>query len=157
MQLTRYTDYALRVLIYLAHRKDRLATIREISDAYRISENHVMKIVHDLAKLGYIETLRGKGGGLKLARVAERINLGSVVRDTEETLHAVECLADDYAGSCGLAPDCKLKSALRAAQSAFMAELDRHTLKDLVPARAATVLRFYKPVAAAASGAATRR
>ena len=156
MQLTRYTDYALRVLIYLAHKKEKLTTIREISDAYRISENHVMKIVHDLAKLRYIDTLRGKGGGLKLARAPERINLGDVVRDTEDTLHAVECLADDYAGSCGLAPGCGLKSVLRDAQRAFMAELDRYTLKDLAPARSGTsLLRFYKP--ASASGVATRR
>jgi Rrf2 family transcriptional regulator, nitric oxide-sensitive transcriptional repressor len=103
MQLTRYTDYALRVLIYLAH-KGELATIGEISAAYKISENHVMKIVHGLAKSGYITTLRGKGGGMTLARPAEKINLGEVVRNTEETLHVVECLADAYDGGCCLAP-----------------------------------------------------
>jgi Rrf2 family transcriptional regulator, nitric oxide-sensitive transcriptional repressor len=133
MQLTKYTDYALRVLILLAH-KER-STIREIADAYRISENHLMKVVHSLAKLGYVETLRGKGGGLKLARAPERIGIGDVVRKTEETLYVVECLADDYAGDCCLNRSCKLKSVLRDAQNAFLGELDRYTLRDLLENR----------------------
>ena len=136
MQLTKHTDYALRVLMYLAHKGEALSTIREISELYGLSENHIMKIVNRLAKLGYVTTLRGKGGGLRLARAPERINVGEVVRHTEETLYVVECLAGNYAGDCGLAASCRLKSVLLDAQKAFFAELDRHTLKDLAPRRA---------------------
>lgn len=132
MQLTRYTDYALRVLIYLAHKGDELATISEISTAYAVSENHLMKIVHDLAKQGYITTLRGKGGGMRLARAPAEINLGEVVRNTEETLHVVECLANDYDGTCRLSPSCRLKSLLQEAHDAFFKHLDRYTVKDLI-------------------------
>lgn len=133
MQLTKFTDYALRVLILLAH--EPRSTIREIADTYRISENHLMKIVHTLGKAGYVETIRGKGGGLKLARSAERINIGDVVRTTEETLYAVECLSGNYSGDCRLARACKLKSILRDAQNAFMRELDQYTLHDLIAKR----------------------
>jgi Rrf2 family nitric oxide-sensitive transcriptional repressor len=133
MQLTKHTDYALRVLMWLAQRER--ATIREIAEGNRISENHLMKIVHGLAKLGYIETLRGKGGGLKLARSPREIGIGEVVRHTEQTLHAVECLADGYGGDCRYTRACRLKSILRDAQSAFLAKLDAYTLADLVPPR----------------------
>ncbi len=136
MQLTRYTDYALRVLIYLGHKNGELATISEISEAYQVSENHLMKIVHGLAKLGYITTLRGKGGGMKLARPAEDINLGEVVRNTEETLHVVECLAEGYEGGCRLAPSCTLKGVLSDAHDAFFRHLDQYTIRDLVGKRA---------------------
>jgi len=135
MQLTRYTDYALRVLIYLAHKEDELATISEISTAYGVSENHLMKIVHGLAKHGYITTLRGKGGGMRLARPPEEINLGEVVRSTEETLHVVECLAEGYEGGCRLAPTCRLKGVLQEAHDAFFQHLDRYTVKDLIGKR----------------------
>jgi Rrf2 family nitric oxide-sensitive transcriptional repressor len=146
MQLTKHTDYALRVLIYLAYKGDELATIREIAELYCISESHLMKIVHQLAKLGYVSTVRGKGGGLKLAREPERINVGEVIRDTEETLHIVECLADDYSGACQLAPACKLKSVLRDAHGAFFEHLGRFSLKDLAPRRTGTSpLRFHAP------------
>lgn len=144
MQLTKHTDYALRVLMYLAHKGDALSTIREISDLYRLPQNHLMKIVNRLARHGYVTTVRGKGGGLKLARPPERINVGEVVRNTEETLYVVECLAGDYAGDCGLAASCRLKSALLDAQKAFFAELDRYTLKDLAPRRAnASTVQFF--------------
>jgi Rrf2 family nitric oxide-sensitive transcriptional repressor len=147
MQLTRYTDYALRVLIYLAH-KEGLATISEISAAYKVSENHLMKIVHGLAKLGYITTLRGKGGGMKLARPAEKISLGEVVRNTEETLHVVECLADEYEGGCCLAPSCRLKGVLKEAHDAFFRHLDQYTIKDLIGKRAAFAPIQFHPSAA---------
>ena len=91
-----------------------------------------MKIVHGLGKQGYIETLRGKGGGLRLGRAPEAINLGAVVRDTEETLHVVECLADDYDGACRLTPSCRLKTVLQEAQDAFYRQLDGYTLRDLM-------------------------
>jgi Rrf2 family transcriptional regulator, nitric oxide-sensitive transcriptional repressor len=149
MQLTRYTDYALRVLIYLAH-KEELATINEISVAYKVSENHLMKIVHGLAKLGYINTLRGKGGGMKLARPADKINLGEVVRNTEETLHVVECLAEEYDGDCCLAPSCRLKGVLQEAHDAFFRHLDQYTIKDLIGKRATFApIHFHQTVASA--------
>lgn len=135
MQLTRYTDYALRVLIYLAHKDAALATIGELVSVYGVSENHLMKIVHGLAKLGYIRTLRGKGGGMRLALAPEQINLGEVVRNTEGTLHVVECLATGYKGGCRLDPSCKLKGVLQDAQDAFFGHLDRFTLRDLVGSR----------------------
>ena len=155
MQLTRYTDYALRVLIYLAH-KDDLATIGEISAAYRVSENHLMKIVHGLAKLGYVATLRGKGGGMKLARPAGQINLGEVVRDTEETLHVVECLADDYDNACKLAPNCRLKGVLKDAHDAFFHHLDQYTIADLVGRRAAFAPIHFPPKLPKTKGKARR-
>ncbi|MFZ5512063.1 MAG: Rrf2 family transcriptional regulator [Pseudomonadota bacterium] len=133
MQLTRFTDYALRVLIFLAGKGEELATIGEIARSYDISENHVMKIVHHLGRLGYITTLRGKGGGLRLGRPPEEIRLGDVVRDTEETLSVVECLAEGYAGDCRLLPGCRLKTILSEAQRAFLGHLDRYTLKDIAP------------------------
>lgn len=136
MQLTRYTDYALRVLIYLGHKGDELSTINEISEVYHVSENHLMKIVHGLGKLGYVTTLRGKGGGLKLGRPPEQIRLGQVVKDTEETLDLVECFAHDYQGDCRLTSNCRLKSVLADAQQAFFESLDQYTLRDLVAKRA---------------------
>lgn len=135
MQLTRFTDYALRVLIYLAYRDDELATIGEISASYDISHSHLMKIVQHLGKLGYVTTLRGKGGGLKLARPPEEINLGDVVRNTEETLNVMECLAEGYEEDCQLYKACKLKTVLHEAQQTFLAHLDKSTLKDLLVTR----------------------
>ena len=145
MQLTRHTDYALRVLIHLAYKGDELSTIREIADKHRISENHLMKVVNKLATLGYIITLRGKGGGMKLARAPEKIKVGEVIRDTEESLHVVECMAQDYGGDCALSPSCKLKSVLHEAQAAFFQQLDLYTLQDLAPKRGnSSAVRFYK-------------
>jgi Rrf2 family nitric oxide-sensitive transcriptional repressor len=144
MQLTKYTDYALRVLISLGNRER--TTIGEIAAAHGISENHLMKIVHGLAKLGYVETLRGRGGGLKLARAPHEIGVGDVVRATEETLNVVECLADGYAGDCRLNPACTLKPVLREARDAFLNTLDGYTLQDLMmKPRGPAVVRFYKP------------
>lgn len=135
MQLTRFTDYALRVLIFLSYRKDELATINEIAESYAISEHHLTKIVHQLARLGYVTTVRGKGGGLKLARPPEQINLGEVVRHTEETLHVVECLEEGYQGTCRLFSNCALRGVLREAQEAFLDRLDQCTVKDLLQKR----------------------
>lgn len=149
MQLTRYTDYALRVLIYLAYKDEALSTIGEISRIYGVSENHLMKIVHDLGKLGYVATLRGKGGGLKLGRSPEEIRLGDVVRDCEETLAVVECLAEDYEGDCRLNSNCKLKTVLSDAQQAFFDVLDQYTLSDLVAKRTTFAKVEFRPRAAA--------
>ncbi|TDR70622.1 Rrf2 family transcriptional regulator [Paludibacterium purpuratum] len=132
MQLNRFTDYSLRVLIYLAYKDGALATINEISSKYALSEGHLMKVVHHLAKCGYITTLRGKGGGMRLARPAAEINLGAVVRDSEETLNIVECLKNDYEGDCKLFGACKLMSVLQNAHGLFLNHLDQFSLADLL-------------------------
>lgn len=131
MQLTRFTDYALRVLMYLGGQADRLVTIREIAEKHGLSENHLMKIVHKLATRGYIETVRGKGGGMRLARRAEMISLGEVVRDTEENMDIAECFAAD-AQSCVLLPSCVLRSVLIEARKSFLETLDLYALSDLI-------------------------
>ena len=149
MHLTKHTDYALRVLMFVAQKTTR-CTIAEIAASHRIPESHVMKLVHELAKLGYLETLRGKGGGITLARDPAEISVGRVVRDTEETLDVLDCLSDGYAGGCGIATSCTLKSVLRDAQQAFFAHLDRFTLQDILPvARRATITWHGKKRAAA--------
>ena len=131
MQLTRFTDYSLRTLIYLALNPGRLVTISEIAKVYRVSENHLMKIVHRLAQHGYIETLRGKGGGMRLASAPDAIRLGTVVRHTEEHMDIAECFDPDKR-DCPMLPECALKSALIAARESFVDTLDTFTLADLV-------------------------
>lgn len=150
MRLTIFTDYTLRVLIYLgAHlQENRLATIGDIAAAYGISENHLMKIVHHLAKQGYVETTRGKGGGMKLARAPERISIGDVVRGAEEDLAVVECFQRGNF-ECPIAPACALRSVLGRAMGAFFEVLDGQTLADLLQPRARLVRIF--------SGARKRR
>lgn len=130
MRLTSFTDYSLRVLMYLAVKPEQLATIPEIAKAYAISENHLMKVVHHLAKSGFVTSVRGKGGGIRLARPAEEIRLGTVIRQTEGTAAIVECLGEE--SRCNLVPACKLKKILVDAFSVLYQELDRHTLADLV-------------------------
>lgn len=136
MRLTNFTDYTLRVLIYLGvHRDDQhLRTISDIAGAYGISENHLTKIVHHLARQGYIETVRGKGGGLKLARAPERINVGDVVRAAETDLAIVECHAEGNM-NCPIAAACALRTVLGRALAAFFAVLDAQTLADLIQPR----------------------
>lgn len=131
MHLTRYTDYSLRVLIYLGTRPDKLATISEIAAYHGISRNHLMKVVHQLGAHGYIDTLRGKGGGIKLAHPPERIVVGDVVRSMEENMSIVECFEPDFS-ACILAPTCQLKTALNEALHSFLATLDLYTLADLI-------------------------
>lgn len=126
MRLTRYTDYALRVLLYLGARPDRLCSIAEIARAYGISQNHLMKVVHELGKAGIVATARGRSGGLRLARPAAEIGIGAVVRQTEEGFDLADC------GTCVIAPACRLTGVLAEALGAFMAVLDRYTLADLL-------------------------
>ncbi|UEX79715.1 Rrf2 family transcriptional regulator [Spiribacter halobius] len=133
MKLTRYSDYSLRVLMYLGVRGEGLATISEIAEAYGISRNHVMKVVFDLGRIGYIETVRGKRGGIRLRRAPEEINVGELVRRTETSLELVECFGSD--NTCCLAPVCVLRGALDEALRAFLEVLDRYTLADLIAPR----------------------
>ncbi len=136
MKLTRYTDYALRVLMHLAARPERLSSISEIARTYGISQNHLMKVVHDLRKEGFVAAVRGRSGGIRLARPADEIIVGQVVRHTEEGFNLVDC------PSCVIAPACGLTGVLAEALSAFMAVLDRHTLADLVANRVDALRAF---------------
>lgn len=130
MRLTQYTDYALRVLIYSGLAGGRV-TIREIGEAYGISKNHLTKIVHDLGRLGLIRTVRGKGGGIRLARPPEEIRLGRLVATLERDLVLVECFEDGCC-DCRIAGDCRLQGILGEALEAFVATLDRYALADLL-------------------------
>ncbi|TAM04849.1 MAG: Rrf2 family transcriptional regulator [Paraburkholderia sp.] len=132
MKLTDYTDYSLRVMLYLALRGDELATIQEISDAYGISKNHLMKVVQQLSELGWVDTVRGRHGGLRLAANSLSLSVGEVVRQTENDVALVGCFRDDRTErECVIEPHCRLKHALVVARAAFFAELDRHTIGEL--------------------------
>lgn len=142
MHLTTYTDYSLRVLMRLGLRPRDLATIAEIAEVYGISEHHLMKVVHHLGVAGYIETVRGRGGGLRLARNASDISVGEVVRRMEPDLGLVACFRRGE--SCSISPACTLASVLDEALQAFLAVLDRYTLADLIsrPKQLAQLLRI---------------
>ncbi len=133
MQLTQYTDYSLRTLIYLGL-KDETATIGEIADFYKISKNHLVKVVHNLSLKGFIASTRGKGGGLRLAKTPDEINIGEVVRNTEPHFHVVECFNPE-AQPCAVAPLCVLKSVLANATRDFLNTLSQYTLADLLGKR----------------------
>ena len=131
MRLTVFTDYSLRVLIYLAIRPDRRSTIAEIATAFGVSESHLMKVVHFLGKHGFLANVRGKGGGLMLARPPEAINVGAVVRLTEADSLAAECF-DRENNTCVITPACQLRKVLSEAIDALYAVLARYTLTHLV-------------------------
>ena len=131
MQITSYTDYALRVLIYLAMSPDRQATITEISDFYTISRNHLVKVIHQLGGKGFIKTTRGKGGGFSLQRPPEMIRIGEVVRSMETHFNWVECF-DPELQRCRLLPGCGLKHLLARAGDAYLQVLDAATLADVL-------------------------
>lgn len=133
MKLTLYTDYSLRVLMYLGVRDRDRATISEIASSYGISRNHIMKVVYELGRLGYVETVRGKYGGIQLGRHPEEINVAEVVRHTESGFELVECFGPD--NTCCLTPVCVLRGALDEALQAFIGRLDRYTLADLIAPR----------------------
>jgi Rrf2 family nitric oxide-sensitive transcriptional repressor len=139
MRLTLHTDYALRTLIFVGLRSGRLASIAEIAAAFRISENHLTKVVHGLGRASFLDTVRGRGGGLRLARPPEAIRVGDVVRATEEDMALVACFtgADGLpsGGPCLIAGHCRLQSALAEALAAFMAVLDGVTLAELLAPR----------------------
>ncbi len=133
MQLTRYTDYSLRVLIYLAITQET-TTIAEIAARYKISENHLVKVVHNLGKLGYVETVRGRSGGVRLAGDPESIRVGQVVRQVEPNFDLLECF-NVKENTCPILPACKLRGVLVQAQQAFMAVLDEYTLATFLSDR----------------------
>ena len=130
MRLTSFTDYGLRMLMRLASAPDRAFSTAELADEFKLSRNHLAKIMQRLSRAGTIATRRGGGGGAVLARPASEIRLGAVVRQLEEDQPLVECLSGD-GGNCTLDGHCRLKSRLRAAENAFLADLDRATLADI--------------------------
>ncbi len=131
MRLTFHTDYALRLLMLLAMEPDELHTIEEVARRYGISRNHLMKVTQTLAQFGYLESVRGRGGGIRLGRPAEEINIGAVVRVTEDGFALVECY-DRERNTCVVASACGLRGPLDEALRAFLAVLDRYSLTDLV-------------------------
>jgi Rrf2 family transcriptional regulator, nitric oxide-sensitive transcriptional repressor len=141
MRLTRHTDYAMRVLLYLGARPDRLGTIPEMAKAYGISQNHLMKVVHQLGKAGYVTSVRGRLGGVRLARDARAINIGAVIR-ASETQAGADGLALLDCPQCPIAPACGLTSVVDEALAAFFAVLERHTLADLLDRRIDALLKI---------------
>lgn len=133
MRLTMMTDYAMRLLMYVAQRPDRLCTIAEVARSYDISEAHLMKVTHQLGLAGWIETVRGKGGGMRLAHRPEDINVGAVVRRMESDFQITECFGDTR--RCSLTGTCGLTGILNEALQAFLQRLDAHTLADVLPPR----------------------
>jgi Rrf2 family nitric oxide-sensitive transcriptional repressor len=130
MKLTNFCDYSLRVLIFLGL-KDEKSSITEISEAYGISKNHIVKVVYNLVKLGYVESFQGKNGGIKLALPPEEINLGRVVEQVEPDFNLVECFGDRE-DRCCISPTCRLKGFFRQAQLAFLGSLRNHNLADII-------------------------
>lgn len=134
MRLTDYTDYSLRVMFFLAVSGEGLATIQDISTAYGISKNHLMKVVQQLGELGWVETTRGRNGGLRLHERSLSLTVGEVVRATENDFALVCCFVDsgETHRRCVIETQCQLKHVFAAARNAFLAELDRHTIGELV-------------------------
>lgn len=130
MRLTLWTDYALRALIYVGAKTGASPTIAEVAESFGVSRTHLMKIVNRLAQQGYLDTVRGRGGGIRLGRPASTISVGAVVRDTEEELAVMGCLGEP--GFCRIEGCCVLRRALREATSAFLDVLDDYTLADLL-------------------------
>lgn len=126
MRLTRYTDYSLRVLIHLALNDEQLCSIGEIARTYELSHNHLMKVVNALAREGFVETVRGRAGGMRLARAADSISVGEVVRHTEEGFQLAEC------SGCALSPACGLTGVLAKGMQAMLAVFDSYTIADLL-------------------------
>jgi Rrf2 family nitric oxide-sensitive transcriptional repressor len=138
LRLTIYTDYSLRLLIYLALKEDGLATIAEVARQYDVSKNHLMKVAHQLGVAGYVETVRGRSGGLRLAKPATAIGLGEVVRHTEPDMALVPCLVEGEAKDeevCAIERCCVLRRALDKARDGFLEVLDGYTLADLAKPR----------------------
>jgi len=138
VKLTLYTDYSLRMLMYLAADPNQTSTIQEIADRFHISKNHLMKVAYELGRAGYVGTVRGRNGGLRLARAASDIRLGDLVRECEGDFTLVECFDSDH-NQCVLTPACKLKHVLKEALDAYFQSLNRYTLADLLQKKAMLV------------------
>jgi len=130
MRLSEYTDYTLRVLMYCASHTHRLVTISELAEQHRVSKNHLMKVVNDLARQGVLETSRGRGGGVRMLKAPGDISVGDIVRTAETDFRLVECF-DTRTNQCWLTPDCRLRGVLGAALEAYFKELDAVTLADI--------------------------
>lgn len=135
MRMTLHTDYALRTLIYLATRPDGQCTVNDVAEAYQLSRNHLLKVAQTLRDLGFVETTRGRTGGIRLARPSGEIVLGALVRATEEEFSLAECM-QAQGRPCAISPACHLKGVLHEALAAFLAVLDRYTLADIAMDRA---------------------
>ena len=144
MKLTSFTDYSLRVLIYLAAQPVERATIAQIAQSFDVSENHLVKVVHFLGKQGWLQNVRGKGGGLELGMPPEAIVVGRVVRETEGKSVVAECFGES-GGDCHIAPNCRLRGVLGEAVAAFYGVLDRYTLADLVNNRQQLARMLFVP------------
>lgn len=129
MHLTQFSDYGLRLVLYLACHPDRLVSVEEVGQAYGISRHHLVKVVQSLTDLKVVESQRGRGGGMRLAKSPSEINVGWLIRRTEPHFNLVECF-DLATNTCPIAPACGLKGALVRAQKAFLAVLDEYTLDD---------------------------
>jgi Rrf2 family transcriptional regulator, nitric oxide-sensitive transcriptional repressor len=130
MRLTQFSDYSLRLLLYLAERSEKPATIGDIARWYGVSKPHLVKVAHNLVKLGYVHSTQGRGGGLRLARLPEEINIATLIRHTEPDLHVVECF-DRVNNTCRITRSCKLKHVLHDATGAFFKSLEQHTLQSI--------------------------
>lgn len=142
MQLSQFTDYALRTLILTALNGPHRTTVDEVATAYGISRDHVRKVVHQLSKLGFLDATRGRNGGIRLGIPAERIRIGDIVRGTETTFAMAECHRPVDGRPCPIDGACRLTGLLRGAADAFLAELDRHSLADITVNRPALLARL---------------
>ena len=132
MRLTQFSDYSLRLLLYLAERPDALCTVGDIAAWYGVSRPHMAKVAHHLTKLGYVDGVQGKSGGLRLAKMPAEMNIGEIIRQMEPDFHVVECF-DKERGACRIDGTCQLKHALHAATAAFFEVLDKHSLATVTP------------------------
>ena len=130
MRLTNFSDYSLRVLIYLAIKQEK-SSIAEVSRSFNVSENHLVKVVHRLSSLGYVHSIRGKNGGIQLGRDPERINLGKIIVQLEPDFDIAECF-NEVSNACRISPVCRLKSVLNKAQKAFLRTLGKYSLADVI-------------------------
>ncbi len=138
MHLTQFSDYSLRVAIYLGCHPERLVSVEEISRAYGISRHHLVKVVQILTNLGIVEAHRGRGGGMRLAKPPREINVGWLIRQTEPHMNLVECF-DREQNTCPIAPACGLKGALKRASAAFLKVLDEYTIDQFLSERSGLV------------------
>lgn len=132
MQLTTFSDYSLRVLLYLGAHQEELSKVSDIAASYGISQHHLVKVAHQLAKVGWVDSVRGRKGGLRLAVAPGALTVADVLRETEPHFHIVSCFDRSSPGSCPIVPACQLKGVLAEAQAAFMEVLSRYTLADLL-------------------------